>query len=104
MTERTVRLEQRDTVAVLTLARPDQRNAISEALLDELDHALGRLPAETRVIVLAGDGPHFCAGLDLKEHHGKARSGVDPMNCAGRSWPWWRPAAQHATEYEGSSS
>ncbi len=84
MTEATVRLEQRETVALLTLARPAQRNAISEALLDELDAALDRIPAATRAIVLAGEGPHFCAGLDLKEHHGKARSGVEFMRVCQR--------------------
>jgi enoyl-CoA hydratase/carnithine racemase len=74
-----VTLEVKDRVSVLSLNRPAQRNAISEELLAALDLALGRLPAATRAIVLHGHGPHFCAGLDLKEHHGLARSAVDFM-------------------------
>ena len=74
-----VTLEVKDRVSVLSLNRPAQRNAISEELLAALDLALGRLPAGTRAIVLHGHGPHFCAGLDLKEHHGLARSAVDFM-------------------------
>lgn len=84
MTEATVRMEMRDTVALITLSRPSQRNAISEEVLDALEGVLDRIPAETRAIVLAGEGPQFCAGLDLKEHHGKARSGVDFMRVCQR--------------------
>lgn len=74
-----VTLEMQGPVAVLALNRPKQRNAISEAALAQLDGALDRLPEGTRAIVLHGHGPHFCAGLDLKEHHGLARSAVDFM-------------------------
>jgi enoyl-CoA hydratase len=50
-------------------ARPNQRNAESMALLDELDHALSQAIADddVRVIVLGGEGAHFSAGHDLKE-------------------------------------
>jgi (methylthio)acryloyl-CoA hydratase len=74
-----VTLEMRGDVALVTLNRPEQRNAISEALLATLDRLLDRLPSNTRAIVLSGSGPHFCAGLDLKEHHGLARTAVDFM-------------------------
>jgi (methylthio)acryloyl-CoA hydratase len=84
MTEATVRMEMRDAVALVTLSRPNQRNAISEEVLDALEGVLDRIPAGTRAIVLAGEGPHFCAGLDLKEHHGKARSGVEFMRVCQR--------------------
>jgi (methylthio)acryloyl-CoA hydratase len=76
---RHVRLELRGAIAVLTLCRPTQRNAIDEALLEDLDRAMDEVPATTRALVLAAEGPHFCAGLDLKEHHDKARSAVDFM-------------------------
>ncbi len=74
-----ITLEMLDSVAVLTLNRPAQRNAINEAMLHALDAAIDRLPAATRAIVLAGNGPQFCAGLDLKEHHALARSAVEFM-------------------------
>jgi methylglutaconyl-CoA hydratase len=54
-------------VATLALARPEKHNAMSEQMLDELTHAaesVARDP-DIRVVVLAADGPTFCAGGDL---------------------------------------
>ena len=61
--------ERRDGVAVLTLNRPDRRNALSAALLTELRQTTAELDAspEVRAIVLTGADPAFCAGLDLTE-------------------------------------
>lgn len=55
----------------LTLARPDKRNAINEALLGQLEAAVAALPAGAGAILIAGQGPHFCAGLDLAEHQAR---------------------------------
>jgi enoyl-CoA hydratase/carnithine racemase len=59
----------RDGVATLTLNRPAQRNALSTAMMtalqDELDRAGG--DAAVKVVVIAANGPGFCAGHDLKE-------------------------------------
>lgn len=56
-------------VAVVTLDRPQARNALSSDLVDSLDEALVRLDADesVHVIVLTGAEPGFCAGSDLKE-------------------------------------
>src|SRR3954451_20482978 len=55
-------------VATLTLNRPRQRNALSTALMRELIAAFARLSeSDARVVVLAGNGPAFCAGHDLGE-------------------------------------
>jgi len=53
----------------LTLNRPDARNALSTALMSALLEALGRAATEpqARVVVIAGAGPAFCAGHDLRE-------------------------------------
>ena len=53
----------------LTMNRPQARNALSTALMDALIDALGRAEkdAEARVVVIAGAGPAFCAGHDLRE-------------------------------------
>jgi len=64
-----IRVERGGPVARVTLARPEQRNAVSSEMIEELVEALGGLAAdhETRVVVLAGDGPDFCAGADFAE-------------------------------------
>jgi enoyl-CoA hydratase/carnithine racemase len=56
-------------VATLTLNRPRQYNALSQAMLGALQAALDAVAAEktVRVLVIAGSGPAFCAGHDLKE-------------------------------------
>lgn len=55
-------------IAVLTLNRPDRRNALSIELLDRLIATLEQLATgDTRVAILRGAGPVFCAGLDLRE-------------------------------------
>lgn len=63
----------RDGVATLTLNRPRQLNALSEAMLDALAAALEDIGQDegARVVVLAGAGAHFCAGHDLKEMRGR---------------------------------
>ncbi len=57
------------SVAVLTLNRPAARNSLSEALLRALGEALTTIAKDdsVRAIVLAANGPAFCAGHDLKE-------------------------------------
>jgi methylglutaconyl-CoA hydratase len=61
--------EDRGPVAVLTLNRPQQRNALSRALVAELRDAVDAVSIDERirVVVLVGAGPSFCAGMDLKE-------------------------------------
>jgi enoyl-CoA hydratase/carnithine racemase len=56
-------------VAVLTLNRPAQRNSLSEALIAELHRVLAEIATDTsvRAVVIAANGPAFCAGHDLKE-------------------------------------
>lgn len=54
-------------VAVLTLARAEKHNALSQAMLDDLTQMAARIAADDkiRVVVLAAEGPTFCAGGDL---------------------------------------
>ncbi len=56
-------------VVCVTLNRPGQRNALSEALLRTLKSTLADLAADpaVRVLIVAGTGPAFCAGHDLRE-------------------------------------
>ena len=61
--------ERRGPVAWIVLDRPETRNALNEAVRDGLWEAFTRFRDEedARVAVLAGNGPVFCAGADLKE-------------------------------------
>lgn len=69
----------RDGVAGLMLNRPDARNALTPALLTDLGDALEQLSADksVAVIVLAGAGRAFCAGVDLKSLQGGGAAAGD---------------------------
>lgn len=58
-----------DHILRLTLNDPDRRNALSEGMLTALEEAFDEAGADpsVRVVVLAANGPAFCAGHDLKE-------------------------------------
>jgi enoyl-CoA hydratase len=61
-------VEQRGHVRVLTLDRPERRNALSSAVqADLVEELLRSVEDGVRAIVLTGNGPAFCAGFDLKE-------------------------------------
>jgi enoyl-CoA hydratase/carnithine racemase len=64
-----VSLRNRGPVSIVTLDRPERRNAISAALMADLHQALVTAHAdpETRAVVFTGAGRAFCAGDDLKE-------------------------------------
>ena len=58
-----------DAISTLTLNRPAARNALSMGLMQALDDALQSIAedAAIRVVILAANGPAFCAGHDLRE-------------------------------------
>jgi (methylthio)acryloyl-CoA hydratase len=62
-----IHLEMKGSVAVVRLTRPTKRNALNDGLIASLRHIFENLPQEARAAVVAGDGDHFCAGLDLSE-------------------------------------
>jgi methylglutaconyl-CoA hydratase len=63
-------------VVVLTLNRPERRNALGSELVEQLSAALSHADHETtvRAVVITGNGPAFCAGRDLKEIDGPEAS------------------------------
>ena len=65
-------LDRRDQVAVVTLSRPEKRNALSIELRTELAEAFAALSADDDVgcIVLTGAGSAFCSGMDTSEFGG----------------------------------
>ncbi len=58
-----------DNIATLTLNRPAARNALSTALMEALDAALETIAGDPTIhaVILAANGPAFCAGHDLRE-------------------------------------
>ncbi|MEW5877344.1 MAG: enoyl-CoA hydratase/isomerase family protein [Acidobacteriota bacterium] len=63
-----VRLTSHGPVAIVELARPEVRNALSRETVDLLTSYLSRLRSEPlRALILTGEGGHFCAGAHLGE-------------------------------------
>lgn len=77
-------------IAAITLNRPDVRNALDESMITALTAALRDFDADpaVRVVVLAANGHHFCAGADINEmreaaHHTRARNEKSARAMAG---------------------
>ncbi|MEE8400210.1 MAG: enoyl-CoA hydratase/isomerase family protein [Desulfobacterales bacterium] len=64
-----LRIAEPEGVAVITLNRPDKRNALSTAMRQEIVSALEAMEKDDNIkaVVLTGAGPGFCAGFDLAE-------------------------------------
>jgi methylglutaconyl-CoA hydratase len=60
-----LRVERDGDVLRVTLAKPERRNAFDAALIAELHEAFADV-GDARVVVLAGEGPSFCAGADVE--------------------------------------
>ncbi|GAA4127305.1 enoyl-CoA hydratase/isomerase family protein [Actinomadura keratinilytica] len=82
-----LKLERRDGVLVITLSRPERLNAVTAALAEEMVDVLNELmrDAETRVVVLTGEGRGFSAGMDLRA--GGAGDTDDAGDAAGEGRP-----------------
>jgi enoyl-CoA hydratase len=62
-----IELERRDRVAVITFNRPEKRNAVDTQACLDLAAAIDEAVAGgARALVLAGAGPNFCSGADLR--------------------------------------
>ena len=68
MAYQTLKLEYDGALAIITLARPDKRNAISTQMIEDLLASLAEVQSgPARVAILTGEGKAFCSGLDLDE-------------------------------------
>jgi enoyl-CoA hydratase len=85
---RHVLLDIADRVATVTIDRPEARNALNRALLDELVATLRDVDADDRVdvIVLTATDPVFCAGLDLKALE-SGELDISSLTHEGDPWP-----------------
>lgn len=71
MTYRNILVERDGATAVVTLNRPERRNALSLDMLQELTDAARAIEPDARAVVLRGAGPAFSAGHDISEMQGK---------------------------------
>jgi enoyl-CoA hydratase len=71
----TVELSLRDGVAVLSLNRPEVRNALNLEMCEGLLKTLSQV-GEARLVFVRGNGPAFCGGADVKERTGKSEQWV----------------------------
>ncbi len=76
-----LRVEQRDDRVVVTLDRPETRNAISRAMVDELHQVCAELESAPRILILAGTPTVFASGADIAELRERraadARAGIN---------------------------
>jgi enoyl-CoA hydratase/carnithine racemase len=95
MSEDRVRIEVADHVATVSLIRADKHNALDFAMFEAIIAAAERLRDEpgVRAVVLRGEGPSFCSGIDLMSLAGEA--GLDGMTelARGESPNWFQRAA-----------
>lgn len=81
----TIQFTLADSIARITLNRPDRLNSFTRAMHDELSQALDEA-ADARVIVLTGAGRGFCAGQDLNDRAVAPGESVDLGETVEASW------------------
>ena len=88
MSEELVRLDDHGSYAVITLNRPEKRNAMSTQAQHQLQDVLKRCLGRYAAAVITGTGTSFCSGIDLKERREQLQSGNAPMEYSrqGHSW------------------
>src|SRR5436853_2316325 len=64
---KSLKVERRGAVAIVTLARPEKRNALNDTTVRGLETFFATLPTGVKAVVLSAEGEHFSAGLDLAE-------------------------------------
>jgi enoyl-CoA hydratase/carnithine racemase len=69
-----------DSIATITLNRPERRNALNTAMMDALGRRFEALEgdASVRAVVIRGAGPAFCSGRDLEEMSRRQDDGLEP--------------------------
>ncbi|HEY7312071.1 MAG TPA: enoyl-CoA hydratase-related protein [Gemmataceae bacterium] len=96
MSNELVRYEAHPPAVILTMNRPDRRNALSRGLIDALSRAFLRARDDegVRCVILTGAGNAFCAGMDLAELQESVTAG------GGQQSPVWDDALRLATLYD----
>lgn len=98
MNDSLVQFELHSPAAILTMNRPEKRNALSRALIEALRQAFQQAQQEeaVRCVILTGAGKAFCAGMDLAE----LAETLEPRQQPGLSDFVWQEALRLATLYD----
>ena len=93
MSEQAVLYEVKDHIALITLNRPDNRNSMTDDVLEGLRDAVGaaRSDPEVRCVIVTGRGSSFCAGADFKSGVQRSDSPVGYESPHERSLAMYRP-------------
>ena len=80
-----VLVQQAGPLRWIRLNRPEHRNALNPELIAAFDEAVAAAMSDpgTKAVVVAGNGPSFCAGADLRHLLELARTGADPLAFLG---------------------
>lgn len=91
-TMRCIRVELEEGILTVAFHRPEQRNLMNVALSREMEALLQAVhyDAAVRVVVLRGDGPGFCAGLDTQDFFDSTRQDEAALRAARESANHWR--------------
>ena len=87
-----IRVETVEEIGVITLVRPEKRNAINAEMITVIGQVFAGLPKSWKAVVIAADGDHFSAGLDLSEH--KQRTPEEVLDISAH----WHRATQAVLE------
>ncbi|MBW1840065.1 MAG: enoyl-CoA hydratase/isomerase family protein [Deltaproteobacteria bacterium] len=68
MRQKTITVEYKDRICIVTLNRPQERNAMDREMIEDFEEAINKIQKDqkAKVLVLTGAGRAFCAGADLK--------------------------------------
>ncbi len=96
MSEQRVKLSINDGIATVTLNRPDKLNALDMAMFHAIDKTIKQLAKnrDVRVVIVTGEGPDFCSGLDLK---GVLANQANGAKLLWKLLPWKANLAQRVT-------
>ena len=90
----TVRFEKQDSIAIVTIDRPEALNALNGDVIAELEQVVTALEndRDVRCMILTGEGRSFVAGADIGEQYpiwtaaAAGDSGAAPCSAASKSW------------------
>jgi enoyl-CoA hydratase/carnithine racemase len=90
-TEQRVRVQTADHVAVVTLTRGDKHNALDVPMFEAIHAAARRLLSEpgVRAVILHGEGPSFCSGLDVASLMASGGGSAGPLDRLREAVPNW---------------